>query len=198
MMMANKHEITHGDILPPETYAAERKVRRAEMVEVKRHRRIEVGPVCTFYFENYETMWHQVHEMLFIEKGGEEQIEDELRAYNPLIPKGEELVATVMFEIDDPIRRKAFLSRLGGVEETAFLKFADHRVAGTPEPDLDRTSPDGKASSVQFIHFTLTPEQISAFRASETQVVIGFDHPAYGHMSVRPEAVRDALAKDFD
>ena len=108
------------------------------------------------------------------------------------------MVATVMFEIDDPIRRKAFLSRLGGVEETAFLKFADHRVAGTPEPDLDRTSPDGKASSVQFIHFTLTPEQISAFRASETQVVIGFDHPAYGHMSVMPEAVRDALAKDFD
>lgn len=198
MMMANKHEITHGDILAPETYAAERKVRRSQMVEVKRHRRIEVGPVCTFYFENYETMWHQVHEMLFIEKGGEEQIEDELRAYNPLIPKGSELVATVMFEIDDPIRRKAFLSRLGGVEETAFLEFAGHRVVGTPEADVDRTTADGKASSVQFIHFILTAEQISAFRAANTQVVIGFDHPAYGHMSVMPEAVRDALAKDFD
>ncbi|MDJ0968269.1 MAG: DUF3501 family protein [Kiloniellales bacterium] len=198
MMMANKHEITYGDILAPETYAAERKVRRSQMVEVKRHRRIEVGPVCTFYFENYETMWHQVHEMLFIEKGGEEQIEDELLAYNPLIPKGSELVATVMFEIDDPIRRKAFLSRLGGVEETAFLEFAGHRVVGTPEADVDRTTADGKASSVQFIHFILTAEQISAFRAANTQVVIGFDHPAYGHMSVMPEAVRDALAKDFD
>ena len=197
-MMANKHEITYGDILAPETYAAERKVRRSQMVEVKRHRRIEVGPVCTFYFENYETMWHQVHEMLFIEKGGAEQIEDELRAYNPLIPKGSELVATVMFEIDDPIRRKAFLSRLGGVEETAFLEFAGHRVVGAPEADVDRTTADGKASSVQFIHFTLTIDQISAFRAANTQVVIGFDHPAYGHMSVMPEAVRDALAKDFD
>ena len=197
-MMANKHEITYGDILAPETYAAERKARRSQMVEVKRHRRIEVGPVCTFYFENYETMWHQVHEMLFIEKGGAEQIEDELRAYNPLIPKGSELVATVMFEIDDPIRRKAFLSRLGGVEETAFLEFAGHRVVGTPEADVDRTTADGKASSVQFIHFTLTTDQISAFRAANTQVVIGFDHPAYGHMSVMPEAVRDALAKDFD
>ncbi len=197
-MMANKHEITYGDILAPETYAAERKARRSQMVEVKRHRRIEVGPVCTFYFENYETMWHQVHEMLFIEKGGEEQIEDELLAYNPLIPKGSELVATVMFEIDDPIRRKAFLSRLGGVEETAFLEFAGHRVVGTPEADVDRTTADGKASSVQFIHFILTAEQISAFRAANTQVVIGFDHPAYGHMSVMPEAVRDALAKDFD
>ncbi|MDJ0946251.1 MAG: DUF3501 family protein [Kiloniellales bacterium] len=196
--MANKHEITQGDILPPETYAAERKARRAQMVEVKRHRRIEVGPVCTFYFENYQTMWHQVHEMLFIEKGGAEQVEDELRAYNPLIPKGKELVATVMFEIDDPIRRKAFLSRLGGVEDTAFLEFAGQRVVGTPEADVDRTSADGKASSVQFIHFALTPEQIVAFRAAGTQVVIGFEHPAYGHMAVMPDAVREALAQDFD
>ena len=168
------------------------------MVEVKRHRRIEVGPVCTFYFENYETMWHQVHEMLFIEKGGAEQIEDELRAYNPLIPKGRELVATVMFEIDEPMRRKAFLSRLGGVEETAFLAFAGQRVVGTPEADVDRTTAEGKASAVQFIHFALSPEQISAFRAPGTQIVIGFDHPAYGHMSVMPEPVRDALSKDFD
>lgn len=196
--MANKHEITHGDILPPETYAAERKARRLQMVEVKRYRRIEVGPVCTFYFENYETMWHQIHEMLFIEKGGEEQIEDELRAYNPLIPKGSELVATVMFEIDDPVRRKALLSRLGGVEETAFLAFAGQRVAGTPESDVDRTSTEGKASSVQFIHFTLTPEQIAAFRAAGTQVVIGFDHPGYGYVSVMPEVAREALAQDFD
>ena len=196
--MANKHEITQGDILAPEAYAAERKARRAQMVEVKRHRRIEVGPVCTFYFENYETMWHQVHEMLFIEKGGAEQIEDELRAYNPLIPKGRELVATVMFEIDEPMRRKAFLSRLGGVEETAFLAFAGQRVVGTPEADVDRTTAEGKASAVQFIHFALSPEQISAFRAPGTQIVIGFDHPAYGHMSVMPEPVRDALSKDFD
>ena len=196
--MANKHEITQGDILAPEAYAAERKARRAQMVEVKRHRRIEVGPVCTFYFENYETMWHQVHEMLFIEKGGAEQIEDELRAYNPLIPKGRELVATVMFEIDEPMRRKAFLSRLGGVEETAFLAFAGQRVVGTPEADVDRTNAEGKASAVQFIHFALSPEQISAFRAPGTQIVIGFDHPAYGHMSVMPEPVRDALSKDFD
>ena len=196
--MANKHEITQGDILAPEAYAAERKARRAQMVEVKRHRRIEVGPVCTFYFENYETMWHQVHEMLFIEKGGAEQIEDELRAYNPLIPKGRELVATVMFEIDEPMRRKAFLSRLGGVEETAFLAFAGQRVVGTPEADVDRTNAEGKASAVQFIHFILSPEQISAFRAPGTQIVIGFDHPAYGHMSVMPEPVRDALSKDFD
>jgi hypothetical protein len=98
-MMAMKH------------YAGERRDRRTKLVEVKKQRRMPVGPDCTFYFENYETMWHQVHEMLFIEKGGEEQIPDELAAYNPLIPKGRELVATVMFEIDDPVRRQAVRKR---------------------------------------------------------------------------------------
>ncbi len=197
-MMANKHEITRDDILPIDVYAAERKDNRARIVEVKRHRRLEVGPVCTFYFENFETMWHQVHEMLFIERGGEAQVADELSAYNPLIPKGRELVATVMFEIDEPIRRKSFLSRLGGVEETAFLEFAGERVLGQPETDVDRTTADGKASSVQFIHFPFTAEQIAKFQAADTQVVIGFSHPEYAHMTVMPEAVRQALGKDFD
>ena len=197
-MMANKHEITRDDILPIDVYAAERKDNRARIVEVKRHRRLEVGPVCTFYFENFETMWHQVHEMLFIERGGEAQVADELSAYNPLIPKGRELVATVMFEIDEPIRRKSFLSRLGGVEETAFLEFAGERVLGQPETDVDRTTADGKASSVQFIHFPFTAQQIAKFKAADTQVVIGFSHPEYAHMTVMPEAVRQALGKDFD
>ena len=197
-MMANKHEISRDDILPIDVYAAERKDNRARIVEVKRHRRLEVGPVCTFYFENFETMWHQVHEMLFIERGGEAQVADELSAYNPLIPKGRELVATVMFEIDEPIRRKSFLSRLGGVEETAFLEFAGERVLGQPETDVDRTTADGKASSVQFIHFPFTAEQIAKFKAADTQVVIGFSHPEYAHMTVMPEAVRQALGKDFD
>ncbi len=109
-------------------YAEERTARRRALVEAKHHRRLEVGPDCMFYFENYETMWNQVHEMLFIEKGGEAQIADELSAYNPLVPKGRELVATVMFEIDDPVRRAAFLARLGGVEETAFLRLGGETI----------------------------------------------------------------------
>ena len=107
--MDSKHEITRADILAMADYVRERKERRRALVEVKKHRRLEVGPVCSFYFENFETMWNQIHEMLFIEKGGEAQIADELSAYNPLIPKGCELVATVMFEIDDPVRRGALL-----------------------------------------------------------------------------------------
>jgi hypothetical protein len=178
-------------------YGKIRSVRRKELVEVKKNRRVEVGPVATFYFESFDTMWHQVHEMLYIEKGGEEQIADELRAYNPLIPKGNELVATVMFEIDDPVRRKTVLSKLGGVEETISLQFAGETVTGTPEADVDRTSEDGKASGVQFIHFVFTPGQIEKFRQPKTQVIVGIGHEDYAHMAVMPEAVRSELVKDF-
>jgi class 3 adenylate cyclase len=159
---------------------------------------MEVGPVAAFYFENYATMWHQVHEMLHIEKGGEAQIADELAAYNPLIPKGRELIATVMFEVDDEVRRRNFLGRLGGIEETAFLRFGGEKLSGVSEADLDRTTADGKASAVQFIHFPFSDAQVEAFRTAGAEVIIGFDHPNYSHMAVMPEAVRAALAEDFD
>jgi len=196
-MMA-KHEITRDDIIPMEQYASERKERRRALVDVKKNRRLEVGPVCTFYFENYQTMWNQIHEMLFIEKGGEAQIADELRAYNPLVPKGRELVATVMFEIDDPRRREVFLAKLGEIEETAFLCVAGETIVGQAEEDVDRTTVAGKASSVQFIHFPFTDAQVAAFRKPDAEVVVGFTHPQYGHMVIMPDTVRAALAEDFD
>jgi len=196
--MTTKHEITRDDIMAMDEYAKIRRERRSEVVALKRNRRMEVGPVAVFYFENYATMWHQVHEMLHIERGGEDQIDDELVAYNPLIPKGKELVATVMFEIDDETRRRNFLARLGGIEETAFLRFGGETVAGVPEADLDRTTADGKASAVQFIHFPFTGSQIEKFCAAGSEVIIGFDHAEYSHMAVMPEAVRAALAEDFD
>src|SRR3546814_3945460 len=127
-MMTAQRQITRADILPLDDYAKIRKERRRAVLEKKRNRRVEVGPVAIFLFENYDSMWLQVQEMLYIEKGGEAQIDDELAAYNPLIPNGRELVATVMFEIDDPVRRKNFLGRLGGIEETAFLSFAGETV----------------------------------------------------------------------
>lgn len=195
--MADKRMITANDILPMEVYAADRKARRKALVDVKRHRRIEVGPVCTFYFENYETMWSQIQEMLYIEKGGDAQLKDELEAYNPLIPQGSELVATVMFEIDEPVRRGTFLSKLGGVEETAFFQFDGETVESTPEEDVDRTTADGKASAVQFMHFHFTADQVAKFRAENQQVILGFKHAAYSHMVVLPEDVRAALAQDF-
>jgi Protein of unknown function (DUF3501) len=195
--MTAKREITTADILDPAEYARTRVARRRELAARKRLRRVEVGPTITFYFENYDTMWHQVHEMLHIERGGEEQVADELAAYNPLIPQGAELVATFMIEIDDELRRKRVLSGLGGIEDTAFFRIGDWTITATPESDTDRTTADGKASSVQFVHFPFTPSQITAFGTPGAQVVLGLAHKNYSHMAVLPEAVRAELAGDF-
>ncbi len=195
--MTARTKILPSDIIDPAEYARTRVARRRELAARKRLRRVEVGPSITFYFENYDTMWHQVHEMLHIERGGEAQIADELEAYNPLIPQGAELVATFMIEIDDEIRRKRVLAGLGGIEDAAFFRIGDWTVRGTPEADTDRTTAEGKASSVQFVHFPFTPSQIAAFRTPDAQVVLGLSHPNYSHMAVLPDAVRAELAGDF-
>ncbi len=192
-----KTEITREDIMSMDDYGKVRKERRAAITAKKRDRRVLCGPDATFYFESYETMWHQIHEMLFIEKGGDEQIADELSAYNPLIPNGGELVATLMFEIDDPTRRHNFLAGLGGVEETITIEFDGEVVKGVPEEDVDRTTADGKASSVQFIHFPFTDAQIAKFKTEGTRVTVGIGHEKYGHIAILTEASRAALAGDF-
>jgi len=196
--MANRHEITAADILPRADYARIRAERRRRIAAIKRNRRVEVGPFVTFHFENYDTMLHQVHEMCWIENGGPEQVPDELAAYNPLVPKGSELVATFMIEIDDVERRKRLLARLGGIEETAFIRVFGETIQGVPETDQDRTTAEGKASSVQFVHFPFTPSQIARFRTPGAEVVLGLSHANYGHMAVVPEAVRAELSRDFD
>lgn len=193
----NIHKITAEQILPLDVYGQQRDALRMAILPVKARRRIAIGPDCTAYFENAETMLHQVHEMLWIEKGGEGQLADELAAYNPLIPQGRELVATVMFEIDDPVRRKAVLGKLGGVEHNIFIEIDGKRVATRPEVDVDRTTTEGKASSIHFVHFDFSPEQIMAFRQPSARVVIGVDHADYGHMAVMPEAMRQELGRDF-
>ncbi|MBT5107856.1 MAG: DUF3501 family protein [Rhodospirillaceae bacterium] len=195
--MPAKTEITRNDILDTAAFAAIRKDKRREMSAIKANRRIEIGPVATSYFESFDTMWWQVQEMLYIEKGGDAQIDDELAAYNPLVPKGRELVCTVMFEIDDEKRRSAFLARLGGVEDTMFIRIGESEIHGVPEVDVDRTTADGKASSVQFIHFPFTAEQMTLFRAPCAQVLIGFSHRAYGHLAVMPDNARQSLSEDF-
>ncbi len=196
--MNQKHDLTPDDILTREEYGRIRSESRKKNAERKRNRMVEVGPYVTFYFESYETMWNQVQEMLFIEKAGPDQIGQELEAYNPLIPKGRELVATFMIEIDDPDRRKRVLSGLGGIEESAFLSVGGEQIKGVPEADQERTRADGKASSVQFVHFGFTPGQIAAFRKPGAEIIIGFKHPSYSHMAIMPEAVRAELAGDFD
>jgi hypothetical protein len=197
-LVHSTRQLTRADILPPAEYAAIRSDRRKRITEIKRRRRLEVGPFATFYFENYETMRHQVQEMLHIEQGGEAQIADEFAAYNPLIPQGKELVATVMFEIDDPTRRGSVLARLGGIEDHVFLDIAGQRIRGEPDPTRENTSPEGKASSVQFLRFSFTEDQIARFKTPGARLIAGLDHPNYGHMAILPEPVRAALAEDFD
>lgn len=196
--MTDRRQLTAADILPWAEYAKDRAEHRRRLTAIKRNRRVEVGPYVTFYFENFDTMWLQVQEMLHIEKGGEAQLADELAAYNPLIPKGKELVATFMIEIDDALRRARVLAQLGGVEEMAFIEVGGARVSGKAEEDQDRTTAEGKASSVQFVHFSFTHAQIAAFKEPNARVILGLSHPNYSHMAVLSEATRAALAGDFD
>lgn len=192
-----ERRITPQDLLPDAEFAQRRKAWRAELLPVKRLRRIELGPFCTFYFECYDTMLFQVQEMLLIEKGGPAQIPDELQAYNPLIPKGSELVATVMFEIDDPLRRASVLARLGGAEDCFFIQVGAERVAAVPEDDVERTREDGKTSSVHFIRFPLKPEHIARFRDPGTEILIGCSHERYSHLAGLSPATRAELSRDF-
>jgi hypothetical protein len=197
-MSATDRRITAADIIPAAEFGAQRAERRKAMLPMKKLRRVEVGPHCTFYFETYETMLFQVQEMLLIEKGGEAQLKDELLAYNPLIPQGSELVATIMFEIDEPRRRAAILGRLGGVEERFFVQVGDTKIMGVPEGDTERTDEEtGKASSVHFCRFAISDAQKKAFRDPGVVVMVGVDHEHYGHVAILSPATRRELAGDF-
>lgn len=197
MFMPPKTTLTAADILPMDAFMAVRKEKRATVVALKKNRRLSLGPHATFYFENFDTMWWQIQEMLYIEKGGEEQMADELAAYAPLVPKGQELVATFMLEIDEPVRRARVLGSLGGIDSHLYLEIDGVKAYAVPEDDAERNRADGKTSSVHFLRFPLTPELIAAFRKPEARVLVGCDHANYGHLAVVPEATRQALAQDF-
>ena len=190
-------EVTKTDIIPLEKYSKNRKQIRKEIIDFKKNRRVPLGPYATFYFECYETMLAQIQEMLYIEKGGNNQLKDELNAYNPLIPKGKELVATLMFEIDNALSRLEFLNNVGGIEKKIFIKINDETINSISEKDVDRTSSEGKASSVQFVHFHFTDQQIIKFKNLDNEVILGIDHNLYKHTTKISEYIRKALIKDF-
>ncbi len=192
-----KHEITQADIMPMTAYGDERPERARQAADIKKDRHMAVGPDATFYFESYDTMWFQVHEMLHIEKGGEEQIEGELAAYNPLIPQGRELVATLMLEIEEPGRRARELAALGGIEETVTLRLGTSLVRAVAEADVERSDEDGKASAVHFLHFPLSEAQAEAFAVADGEIVLAIEHANYAHMTRLSERVRRALAADL-
>ena len=198
MMSKEKREIEKKDIMPLDIYIKQRKNLRKDIVEFKKNRRISLGPYATFYFESFETMLAQVQEMLYIEKGGDEQLKDELAAYNPLVPNGKELTATLMFEIDNPVSRASFLGKVGGIEDKVFMRIDSEIVKAVPEEDVDRTSAEGKASSVQFIHFKFTEKQIEKFKSNLHKIEIGIEHKEYSHTSQLSETTINSLAADFN
>ena len=198
IMPREKRLIQKEDIMPLDVYTVQRKDIRKKIVDFKKNRRIPLGPYATFYFESYETMLAQVQEMLYIEKGGDEQLNDELTAYNPLVPNGKELTATLMFEIDNPVSRAAFLGKVGGIEERVFMKVDGDLIKAVPEEDVDRTSAEGKASSVQFIHFKFNDDQIKKFKSGSSEIELGIDHNEYSHSTKLSEATLHSLVKDFN
>lgn len=196
-MTTAKYEITRADILSMAEYEKIRKENKQTLIAIKKNRRISVGPFATFYFENYDTMWSQIHEMLYIERGGEDQIADELSAYNPLIPNGSELIATFMIEIDDPVRRDFTLRQLTHIEEKIYLSIAGEKAWAVPEQEVERTTDDGKTSAIHFLHFPLSENQKQKLMSENTEVILGIDHDKYGHMARMNEINRMALCSDI-
>ncbi len=185
------------DIFTRENYKKQRKVLRERMVLRKKNRRLDVGPHVTMYFENKDTIIHQINEMVYIENGGKQQIKEEIEAYKSLLPNGNELVATVMIEIDNPIKRAEFLGKMGGFEETFAISINGKQVFGKAELDMDRTTAEGKASSVQFVHFNFDREIANDFKSNDYEIIISVNHDTYKHSTTLNKETSLELSKDF-
>ena len=189
--------IKESDIMSLEAFSQIRKEKQKEIMVLKKNRRVHVGEYVTLYFENYETMWWQIHEMLRIEKGGAEQLQDELQAYIPLIPKNNELIFTLMVEIDDPMVRLKQLYALKDIENSVKLCFFDHQISSHSLEEEDRTTQDGKTSSIHFLKWTLTNSQILDFKKKEAQIRIVISHPHYKAESLLSLENYNSLSKDL-
>ena len=198
-MMGNAmQKLTHADLMSLEQYAKQRKEFRAKVMEHKKHRQLRLGEHATLYFEDRLTMQYQIQEMLRVERIFEEEgIVDELNAYNPLIPDGNNLKATFMIEYDDAVERKAALAELVDVEDKVWLQVQGFdKVFAIADEDMERETEE-KTSSVHFMRFEFTPQMVEAAKAGAA-LAAGIDHAACRiEMSALPKAIRDALVADF-
>lgn len=191
-------KLTAADLMPLETYARERNAFKASVIDHKKSRQIHLGENATLYFEDRVTMQYQVQEMLRIEKIFEpEGIEEELAAYNPLIPDGRNWKATFMLEFPDPEERRIQLGRLRGVEDVVWMRVDGFdKVFPIANEDLERTD-ETKTSAVHFLRFELTDEMAAALK-SGASLAAGIDHEVYqAEISPIAEAVRDSLTEDL-
>ncbi len=192
-------KLARPDLMSLEQYSIERPRLRNEVIAHKQRRNVQVGPNMTWCFEDRTTIRYQVLEMLRVERIFEsDRIQDELDAYNPLIPSGSDWKATLLLEFPDPEVRQAALARLIGVEDRCWVRASEmERVFAIADEDLDRENED-KTSAVHFLRFELTPSMIEAVK-SGASVSIGVDHDNYRHsLCPLPAAVRDALSLDLD
>jgi uncharacterized protein YggL (DUF469 family) len=190
--------ISRDSLLTLEAYARQRKEFRARVIAHKKNRTLHLGEFVTLIFEDELTIRYQIQEMLRIEKTFEEAgIRDELDAYNPLVPDGTNLKATMMIEYDDPVVRKRELARLKGVEDKVYVQVdGEAKTYAIADEDLEREN-DEKTSSVHFLRFEFTPAMIAAFKAGAA-VAIGCDHPAYAmRIDEIAPTVQTALVRDF-
>ncbi len=192
------NKLTRDDLFSLEKYAEVRPEFRARVMAHKKNRQLPVGPNATLYFEDVLTMHYQVQEMLRAERIFEaEGIQEELDAYNPLIPDGNNWKATFMVEFPDEEERKVQLQRLIGIERHVWAQVADFaRITPIADEDLERETGE-KTSSVHFMRFELTPEMAAAVKAGAS-ISVGIDHPAYTHSAEPiPQNIRDSLAEDL-
>jgi hypothetical protein len=191
-------KLTRSDLYSLEQYAEKRPEFRAQVMAHKKTRIVPIGNHATLYFEDRLTMQYQIQEMLRIERIFEPAgIEEELAAYNPLIPDGDNWKATFMIEYGDVAERQAALAKLVEIENKVWIQIADtDRIWAIADEDLDRTSND-KTSAVHFLRFQLNAEQIAAVKAN-AEIAIGIDHVNYKHEN-KPvnDNIREALAADI-
>ncbi|MFO8156393.1 MAG: DUF3501 family protein [Pseudomonadota bacterium] len=191
--------LKHEDLFSLEQYARERPTFRAKVLEHKKNRQLGIGPHATLYFEDRLTLQYQIQEMLRVERIFEaEGIQDELDAYNPLLPDGSNWKATFMIEYTDEEERRKALAQMIGIEDHTWVRVAGHdTVYPIADEDLDRAT-DDKTSAVHFLRFELTPEMVGAVKEG-ADIAAGIDHPNYSHtIEAIPAPVRDALASDLD
>jgi len=188
--------LTRDDILDRQTYEATRDEIRRRVMHAKQPRRVHVGDHFTFLFENRETLTYQVHEMLRTEGSWDRAsaIDEELAAYNPLLPGEGELSATMLLEYETPEQRAVVLAELRGIDQHVWLQVGDAEPVRATFDDAQMS--EGRVSSVQYIRFRLAPAQQQAMATDGTVVRLKVDHPAYQAQAVLSEESRKALAAD--
>ena len=197
-MMATSRKLQLTDILDLRAYERVRDERREEIIELKRRRRVQLGTVVTLMFENRATMQSQIHEMMRAEKVvRDEQVLEELHAYNPLIPEAGQLSATLFIELTTPEQMLEWLPKLVNIESSIVFKLSDGSTvtAITEEGHAETLTRDNVTAAVHYIRFEFTPQQVEAFATGDVEILCV--HPAYIEVANLPQFVIDELLTDL-